>query len=130
MDQFYGKTHGLVPADDVASQRTARDSLFLMAQFRLFGQKDEVQVRVRNLSAGGLMAEVPEALAIGTPVEVEVRGIGWVLGRIAWAASASRSSTRSIRAWRASPSAAAPRPPSSSSRYCPFADCRYRRRPG
>ncbi len=87
MDQFYGKTHGLVPADDVASQRTARDSLFLMAQFRLFGQKDEVQVRVRNLSAGGLMAEVPEALAIGTPVEVEVRGIGWVLGRIAWAAA-------------------------------------------
>ncbi|MFX7984907.1 PilZ domain-containing protein, partial [Acinetobacter baumannii] len=56
-------------------------------QFRLFGQKDEVQVRVRNLSAGGLMAEVPEALAIGTPVEVEVRGIGWVLGRIAWAAA-------------------------------------------
>ncbi|MGJ3649902.1 PilZ domain-containing protein [Sphingomonas sp. GlSt437] len=87
MDQFYGKPHGLVPADDVASQRTARDSLFLMAQFRLFGRTEETQVRVRNLSAGGLMAEVTEPLAIGTPVEIDVRGIGWVLGRVAWAAA-------------------------------------------
>lgn len=87
MDQFYGKPNGPVSAGDAADQRTSRDSLFLMAQFRLFGRQDEWQVRIRNLSAGGLMAELPEALAIGTPVEVEVRGIGWILGRVAWAAA-------------------------------------------
>lgn len=88
MDQFYSKTSGVSGADDAASQRQeARDSLFLIAQFRLFGGRGEWQVRVRNLSAGGLMAELPEPLEIGTAVEVEVRGIGWVLGRIAWAAA-------------------------------------------
>lgn len=88
MDQFYSKTQGAMVDDDGAANRQdARDSLFLIAQFRLFGRGEEVQVRVRNLSSGGLMAEVSEPLAIGTPVEVEVRGIGWILGRIAWAAA-------------------------------------------
>ncbi len=88
MDQHYSKNQGPPGGDDVTSQRNEkRDSLFLTAQFRVFGSKDEWQVRVRNLSAGGLMAELPDSLAIGTPVEVEVRGIGWILGRIAWAAA-------------------------------------------
>ena len=60
-----------------------RDSLFLMAQLRV-GGGTPVAVRVRNLSAGGLMVELPYAVAPEGEVEVEVRGLGWIAGRIAW----------------------------------------------
>jgi hypothetical protein len=69
------------PADEAPR---GRDSLFLMAQLRIPGETRAVTVRVRNLSAGGLMAELPEPIAPDSAVEVEVRGIGWVPGRIAW----------------------------------------------
>ena len=47
-----------------------------------------VTVRVRNLSSGGLMAEYAGAVEIGDPISIEVRGVGWVKGRVAWAAEA------------------------------------------
>lgn len=73
-------------ADDGAHKRNQnRDSLFLVAQFRPSAQRDVVrQVRIRNLSAGGLMAEIADPIAQGTAVEFDVRGIGWVPGRVAW----------------------------------------------
>ncbi len=75
-------------ADDAAAQRIdTRDSLLLVARFRIAGSSETVQVRVRNLSAGGLMADVPKPIDIGTMVEVEVRGVGWIDGRIAWVAA-------------------------------------------
>jgi len=75
-------------ADDAAAQRIdTRDSLLLVARFRIAGSSETVQVRVRNLSAGGLMADVPKPIDIGTVVEVEVRGVGWISGRIAWIAA-------------------------------------------
>lgn len=68
-----------------AAERTGgRDSLFLMARIRRPGAPESVSVRVRNLSAGGLMAETPEPLDPEGAVEVEVRGLGWIPGRIAW----------------------------------------------
>lgn len=71
--------------DDAGSNRSkARDSLFLMAGFRRTGDDASRQVRVRNLSEGGLMAELPDDLDIGTAVEIDVRGIGIVPGRVAW----------------------------------------------
>jgi len=74
--------------DDTAPQRAdARDSLLLVARFCVAGSDDAVQVRIRNLSSGGLMADVPQPVDIGTMVRVEVRGIGWVDGRIAWVAA-------------------------------------------
>ena len=86
MDQFSFDPLTALSADDfVASQRNgSRDSLMLAAQFRVAGRPDE-QVRVRNLSQGGLMAEYTQPIERGAPVEVEVRGVGWVSGRIAWA---------------------------------------------
>ncbi|HVI98731.1 MAG TPA: PilZ domain-containing protein [Sphingomonas sp.] len=70
---------------DVGTGRNdSRDSLLLSARFRELGKQREDQVRVRNLSAGGLMIELPRDVAVDTPVEVEVRGVGWVSGRIAW----------------------------------------------
>jgi hypothetical protein len=60
-----------------------RDSLFLTATLRI--AENEAQVRVRNLSPGGLMAEYARPVSLGEPLQIEVRGIGWVEGRIAWA---------------------------------------------
>jgi len=85
MDQFSLDPLTTLSADDFASQRTgSRDSLMLAAQFRVAGRPDE-QVRVRNLSSGGLMAEYAQPVDRGTAVQIEVRGVGWVSGRIAWA---------------------------------------------
>ena len=85
MDQFSFDPLNALSADDFASQRTdSRDSLMLSALFRVAGRADE-QVRVRNLSSGGLMAEYAQPIDRGAHVEVEVRGVGWVSGRIAWA---------------------------------------------
>jgi hypothetical protein len=86
MDQQSFDPLTALSAEDFAGQRTgARDSLLLVAQFRVGGGRVE-QVRVRNLSPGGLMAEYAAPIQRSTPVEIEVRGVGWIKGRIAWAA--------------------------------------------
>ncbi len=86
MDQFPTDPMSANLSDDPARQRsTARDSLLLSAQLRIAGEP-EATVRVRNLSAGGLMAEYAQPVDIGSAVEVDVRGVGWVGGRVAWAA--------------------------------------------
>lgn len=88
MDQFSQDSYSAAAGEDGAHNRNeSRDSLFLMADMRVPGTADLLQVRVRNLSAGGLMAEFPNGLDQGTPVEFDVRGIGWVHGKVAWAAA-------------------------------------------
>lgn len=75
---------GQESGDAVAAREAARDSLMLTAGFRLKdGRKSEI-VRVRNLSAGGLMAEVAMPLPTGTAVEINLRGIGDVTGTVVW----------------------------------------------
>ena len=85
-----GFTRGrpVMPSDGVGQvePRRNRDSLFLLARVRIGNARQWSDVRVRNLSAGGLMAEIDAALAIDTPVELELRGIGHVNGRVAWQA--------------------------------------------
>ena len=61
-----------------------RDSLFVMAGLRLSGSGHQHRVKVRNLSSGGLMAEGDLRVVCGTPVEIEVRNLGWVDGVVAW----------------------------------------------
>lgn len=61
----------------------ARDSLLLTARLRIGDQSADV--RVRNLSAGGLMAEYAKAVSLGAAITIDVRGIGPVTGRVAWA---------------------------------------------
>jgi len=88
MDQFTQDPFSAVTGDDAAHNRNeARDSLFLMADFRVAGSSDITPVRVRNLSAGGLMAEIANGLELGLQVEFDVRGIGWVPGKVAWSAA-------------------------------------------
>ena len=70
---------------DGSSSPRSRDSLFLLAHLKLIGRYER-EVRVRNLSAGGMMAEYVGPVSIGDQLTVAVRGIGTVAGRVAWAA--------------------------------------------
>lgn len=85
MDQFSHDPFTFLSSEDVARQRhDSRDSLFLAAHLKIAGGAP-IQVRVRNLSSGGLMAEYAQPIEVGTALEVDIRGVGWVQGRIAWA---------------------------------------------
>jgi hypothetical protein len=88
MDQFSHDplADDAAATDAAANRNDSRDSLLLAAQFRVAGQQNRA-IRIRNLSAGGLMAEIADALALGTAVEVDVRGLGWIPGRVAWVAA-------------------------------------------
>jgi hypothetical protein len=67
------------------SRGADRDSLFMQANLLLPGQSAPLVVRVRNLSAGGMLAEAPvRGVAQGAAVEVELRNVGFVPGRIVW----------------------------------------------
>ena len=66
-----------------AKRGDGRDSMLLKAILR-FQTSREDEVRIRNLSAGGLMAEAPIPVARGEKVEVNLRNIGWISGSVAW----------------------------------------------
>jgi len=65
-------------------RQLGRDSLFLMADVRLPGTDGETKVKVRNLSAGGMMAEGPMKVTRGLQLQINLRNIGWVDGVVAW----------------------------------------------
>jgi hypothetical protein len=73
-------------ADEIGgSQRSrSRDSLFLMAQLQFVGDAKIREVRVRNLSEGGLMVDCTSVKEPGTVVSLDLRGIGTVSGKVAW----------------------------------------------
>ena len=70
----------------VETRQIDRDSLFLMAMLRVDGDTAglEYRVKVRNLSAGGMMAEGDARVARGALVTVELRNVGEVQGSVAW----------------------------------------------
>jgi PilZ domain len=76
----------LLKIDNPASAKRGnnRDSLLLKAVLRFNSISDDREVRIRNLSAGGLMAEAPLRVARGEPVEIHLRSIGWISGHVAW----------------------------------------------
>ena len=67
-----------------AKRSMNRDSLLMKAPLRFVNTQEEQAVRIRNLSAGGLMAEVPAGPVRGERVEVNLYSLGWVSGHIAW----------------------------------------------
>ena len=69
---------------NVDTRQVDRDSLFLLAQLRVSGDETIYRVKVRNLSAGGMMADGDVHVVRGAPVAVELRNIGWVDGSVAW----------------------------------------------
>lgn len=70
--------------NSVETRNIARDSLFLMAELRLEGEDRVYQVKVRNLSTGGMMAEGDVQAPRGMLVMVNLRNIGWIEGSVAW----------------------------------------------
>ncbi len=67
------------------SRGADRDSLFMQAGLILPGRSDPHVVRVRNLSPGGMLAEAKLQIAQGAAVEVDLRNVGPVPGRVVWA---------------------------------------------
>lgn len=61
-----------------------RDSLLQFADLHIDGQEESRRVKMRNLSAQGMMVECAIPLERGTLVGVHLRNIGWVKGSIAW----------------------------------------------
>ena len=59
--------------------------MFLLAAVRR-PRGPDIAVKVRNLSSGGMMAEFTGGLMRGDAVEVDLRGIGTITGKVAWTA--------------------------------------------
>jgi hypothetical protein len=72
--------------NDSDQRHITRDSLFVLAGLRVAGRDQEHRVKIRNLSAGGLMAEGDLRVVRGTAVSIEIRNVGWVEGTVAWVA--------------------------------------------
>ena len=68
----------------VETRHISRDSLFLLAEIRLEGAESGQKVRVRNLSAGGMMAEGDIKVMRGARLQIELRNVGCVGGTVAW----------------------------------------------
>jgi hypothetical protein len=67
-----------------AQRQAERDSLFLRATLQVQGIAGPINVRVRNLSNGGMMIDGNSLMMPGQLVQTELRGIGPVTGVIAW----------------------------------------------
>ena len=76
------------PPDDGArcAERKPRDSMLLMGTIKAVGDvaRQTQPIRIRNLSATGLMAVSQLEYDVGSVVEVDLRGIGQVSGEIVW----------------------------------------------
>ena len=48
---------------------------------------ETVEVRLRNISSMGALAECPQALAPGTELTIDIVGVGPVRGMVRWAQS-------------------------------------------
>lgn len=77
----------IVPSDSTHGREAVRDSLFLTAIVRRTDNGCERTVRVRNLSAGGMMADSANIFVRDDRVEITMRGVGTIGGRIAWNSS-------------------------------------------
>lgn len=70
--------------DAVALRGTKRDSMFLKAGLHCLRTDHRFDIVVRNISAGGLLADTPQELAVGEEVRVTLRKVGEVPGRVVW----------------------------------------------
>ncbi len=84
MNQPLGKFE--TPVTPGAKRGNDRDSLLLKAILRFQSSEEDREVRIRNLSSGGLMAEAPVRVSRGEKIEVNLRNIGWISGHVAWVA--------------------------------------------
>ena len=69
---------------NVETRQIERDSLLLLADVLVDGGDTGQRVKVRNLSAGGMMAEGEVRVGRGALVTVVLRNVGEVQGSVAW----------------------------------------------
>jgi hypothetical protein len=65
-------------------RQIGRESMFVMADLLAAGLDGEHRIKVRNLSAGGMMGEGPVSVVRGTAVSVNLGNLGWIEGSVAW----------------------------------------------
>lgn len=68
----------------VETRSTARDSMFLLADVMPEGDRTRHRIKIRNLSAKGMMAEGNVPVVRGSRVQVDVRNAGSIWGSVAW----------------------------------------------
>ena len=73
-----------IASEEAASRTPPRVVLTMTAALRLGSERDAQEVRMRNLSPGGVMVECAEVREPGTPVLLAMASVGGVAGRIAW----------------------------------------------
>lgn len=61
-----------------------RESIFLSAKVQFTSRREPVVVRVRNISAGGMMVDCTQPVGPGELLDAEIKNIGRVRGRVAW----------------------------------------------
>jgi len=74
--------------DDPAGKRDERRAgardIAVLRVAKLITERGEQLCRIRNISAGGVMAEVPGYYFAGEPADIELKSGGKAAGRIAW----------------------------------------------
>jgi PilZ domain len=70
--------------DAVALRGTKRDSMFVKATLHVKRTGHDIDIVIRNVSAGGMLADSAQMFAIGDQAVVTLRKIGAVPGRIVW----------------------------------------------
>ncbi len=83
MEQHKTRARSEAAASSRQVRSAPRETASLSAKLRVEGGR-AVTTRVRNLSTGGIMADYAAPLIAGTPVEIDLRGLGLVSGTIAW----------------------------------------------
>lgn len=63
---------------------TRRDAMFVKASLQPARTGHAIDIVIRNISAGGLLADSPQQLEIGDEVVVTLRKVGAVPGRVVW----------------------------------------------
>lgn len=75
---------GEANVDAVALRNMRRDSMFLKSRIDVDRLDHGFDIVVRNVSAGGLLADTTMDLSLGDVVKVELRHVGSVPGRVVW----------------------------------------------
>ncbi len=70
--------------NETENRQIARDSLFVLVDLRVDGEITDHRVKMRNLSAAGMMAEGSVLVRRGMVVWVNLKDAGWVEGTVAW----------------------------------------------
>ena len=70
---------------DEKQDRASRVSMCLLGSLRIDNEDAEHVVKIRNLSATGLLAQGHVPIRPGSIVTINIRNIGWVNGIVAWA---------------------------------------------